>query len=244
MQYIPSVLINSTGLVGHAVGVFYAMSDSCLDKKEKTNSVLLTSQENPFANKQEKEEAYSCSSITNSSQPSAEVGGKPDSWSKESSDSSNAGNKNDYVDSFEHMGLREPLLRGIYSYGFELPSAIQQRAIIPCCKGQDVIAQAQSGTGKTATFAVGILQQLDMAVDQCQVHNITCLHMNYALFIILQALVLAPTRELARQTETVLLALGDYMKVNVFLVVGGEKVRDMMAALNSGVHVVVGKDSN
>jgi len=54
--------------------------------------------------------------------------------------------------------------------------------------------------------------------------------------------VLAPTRELARQTETVLLALGDYMKVNVFLVVGGEKVRDMMAVLNSGVHVVVGKD--
>jgi len=70
------------------------MSDSCLDKKEKTNSVLLTSQEDPFANKQEKEEAYSCS-ITNSSQPSAEVGGKPDLWSKESGDSSNAGNKND-----------------------------------------------------------------------------------------------------------------------------------------------------
>ena len=58
----------------------------------------------------------------------------------------------------------------------------------------------------------------------------------------MQALVLAPTRELARQTETVLLSLGDYMKVNVFLVVGGEKVRDMMSALNSGVHVVVGKD--
>lgn len=55
---------------------------------------------------------------------------------------------------------------------------------------------------------------------------------------------LAPTRELARQTETVLLALGDYMKVNVFLVVGGERVRDMMATLNSGVHVVVGKNLN
>ena len=55
---------------------------------------------------------------------------------------------------------------------------------------------------------------------------------------------LAPTRELARQTETVLLALGDYMKVNVFLVVGGERVRDMMATLNSDVHVVVGKNLN
>ena len=153
------------------------MSDNCLDKKEETNSVLLTSQEDPFADKQEKEEAYISSSITNSSHPSAEVGGKPDLWSKESDDSSNAGNKDDYVDSFEHMGLREPLLRGIYSYGFELPSAIQQRAIVPCCKGQDVIAQAQSGTGKTATFAVGILQQLDMSVDQCQVKTLpACLH--------------------------------------------------------------------
>ena len=52
---------------------------------------------------------------------------------------------------------------------------------------------------------------------------------------------LSPTRELARQTEMVLLALGDYMKAKVFLVVGGEKVGDMMVALNSGVHVVVGE---
>ena len=53
---------------------------------------------------------------------------------------------------------------------------------------------------------------------------------------------LSPTRELARQTEMVLLALGDYMKVKVFLVVGGEKVGDMMAVLDSGVHVVVGEN--
>jgi len=151
------------------------MSDSFINKEEKTNSVLLTSQEDPFADKQEKEVAYSSSSITNSSQPSAEVGGKSDLWSKASGDSSHAGSKDDYVDSFEYMGLREPLLRGIYSYGYELPSAIQQRAIVPCCQGQDVIAQAQSGTGKTATFAVGILQQLDMSVDQCQVSNIFCM---------------------------------------------------------------------
>lgn len=48
-------------------------------------------------------------------------------------------------DNFDDMNLREELLRGIYGYGFEKPSAIQQRAIIPCVKGRDVIAQAQSG---------------------------------------------------------------------------------------------------
>lgn len=53
---------------------------------------------------------------------------------------------------------------------------------------------------------------------------------------------LSPTRELARQTEMVLLALGDYMRSKVFLVVGGEKVGDMMAALDSGVHIVVGEN--
>ena len=59
------------------------------------------------------------------------------------------------IDSFDAMGLSEPLLRGIYAYGFEKPSAIQQRAIKPLMSGQDTIAQAQSGTGKTATFTIG-----------------------------------------------------------------------------------------
>ncbi|KVI11276.1 RNA helicase, DEAD-box type, Q motif-containing protein, partial [Cynara cardunculus var. scolymus] len=63
--------------------------------------------------------------------------------------------------SFDAMGLEENLLRGIYAYGFEKPSAVQQRGIVPFCKGLDVIQQAQSGTGKTATFCSGILQQLD-----------------------------------------------------------------------------------
>ena len=79
------------------------------------------------------------------------------------------------------MKLREALLRGIYAYGFEKPSTIQQRAILPCIKSHDVIAQAQSGTGKTATFAIAILQQIDTSNKDCQ------------------ALILAPTRELAQQ---------------------------------------------
>ena len=69
-------------------------------------------------------------------------------------------NWDDICENFDDMSLREELLRGIYAYGFEKPSAIQQRAIVPCIKGHDVIAQAQSGTGKTATFSIAILQQV------------------------------------------------------------------------------------
>lgn len=125
-------------------------------------------------------------------------------------------------DSFDSMGLQENLLRGIYAYGFEKPSAIQQRGIVPFCKGLDVIQQAQSGTGKTATFCSGILQQLDYSLIECQ------------------ALVLAPTRELAQQIEKVMRALGDYLGVKVHACVGGTSVREDQRILSSGVHVVVG----
>jgi len=106
--------------------------------------------------------------------------------------------------------------------GFEKPSAIQQRGIVPFCKGLDVIQQAQSGTGKTATFCSGILQQLDYSLVECQ------------------ALVLAPTRELAQQIEKVMRALGDYLGVKVHACVGGTSVREDQRILQSGVHVVVG----
>lgn len=94
-------------------------------------------------------------------------------------------NWDEVYDSFDDMNLKEELLRGIYGYGFEKPSAIQQRAIMPCLKGHDVIAQAQSGTGKTATFSISILQTIDTSIRECQ------------------ALVLAPTRELAMQIQKV-----------------------------------------
>ncbi|KAI7724506.1 hypothetical protein M8C21_028987 [Ambrosia artemisiifolia] len=125
-------------------------------------------------------------------------------------------------DSFDAMGLQENLLRGIYAYGFEKPSAIQQRGIVPFTKGLDVIQQAQSGTGKTATFCSGILQQLDYGVVECQ------------------ALVLAPTRELAQQIEKVMRALGDYLGVKVHACVGGTSVREDQRILSAGVHGVVG----
>jgi len=69
---------------------------------------------------------------------------------------------------FEDMHLKENLLRGIYAYGYESPSAVQSRAIVQICKGRDTIAQAQSGTGKTATFAISILQVLETSVRETQ----------------------------------------------------------------------------
>ena len=69
---------------------------------------------------------------------------------------------------FEDMHLKENLLRGIYAYGYESPSAVQSRAIVQICKGRDTIAQAQSGTGKTATFSISILQILETAVRETQ----------------------------------------------------------------------------
>lgn len=69
---------------------------------------------------------------------------------------------------FEDMHLKENLLRGIYAYGYESPSAVQSRAIVQICKGRDTIAQAQSGTGKTATFSISILQILETATRETQ----------------------------------------------------------------------------
>ncbi len=65
------------------------------------------------------------------------------------------------ISSFDQMGLKEELLRGLYAYGFEKPSAIQQRAVIPIIQTRDVIAQAQSGTGKSSLIAVTTCQLLE-----------------------------------------------------------------------------------
>merc|ERR1711972_114641 len=85
-----------------------------------------------------------------------------------------------------------------------------QRAIVPCIEGRDVIAQAQSGTGKTATFSIATLEQLDISRKECQ------------------ALILAPTRELAQQIQKVVMALGDYMGVCCHACIGGTNVREKL----------------
>lgn len=70
------------------------------------------------------------------------------------------------IGSFEEMGIKDDLLRGIYQYGFEKPSAIQQRAVAPIIQGRDVIAQAQSGTGKTSMIALTVCQIVDTSVRE------------------------------------------------------------------------------
>lgn len=124
----------------------------------------------------------------------------------------------------DNVNLKMDLLRGIYAYGFEEPSAIQKQAIIPMIRGRDLLAQAQSGTGKTGAFTVGLLQLVDTMVDQ------------------LQALVLAPTRELADQINTVITTIGRNMKVRTELAVGGTRVQENVSALKSVTppHIVVG----
>jgi translation initiation factor 4A len=126
------------------------------------------------------------------------------------------------VDSFDDLDLVEGLLRGIYSYGFERPSAIQQRGIRPVLDGRDTIGQAQSGTGKTATFVIGSLQRIDYSNTQCQ------------------SLILAPTRELAQQIQKVVLALGDYLRVRCHCCIGGTSVRDDIDRLRDGQQCIVG----
>lgn len=108
------------------------------------------------------------------------------------------------IENFDQLNLKENLLRGIYSYGFEKPSAIQKKGILPMIKGRDVIAQSQSGTGKTATFVIGTLQLLNESVNTCQ------------------AIIVAHTRELASQIMLVASSLAYYMKnVKISLCIGG-----------------------
>ena len=126
------------------------------------------------------------------------------------------------VSTFDSMGIREDLLSGLYSYGFEKPSAIQQRAIVPITSGRDVIAQAQSGTGKTSMISLALCQMLDTNTRE------------------IQALVLSPTRELATQTEKTALALGNFMNVQVHACIGGRSIGDDIRKLDHGVHIVSG----
>ncbi|XP_010514906.1 PREDICTED: eukaryotic initiation factor 4A-2-like [Camelina sativa] len=125
-------------------------------------------------------------------------------------------------ESFDAMGLQENLLRGIYACGFEKPNAVQQRGIVPFCKGLDVIHQARPGTKKIASFCSGVLQQLDYTLAQCQ------------------ALVLTPTNDLAQQIERRLVALGEYLGVRVHACIGGHRGRQDLPVLKAGTHVLVG----
>ncbi|KAJ4822822.1 hypothetical protein Tsubulata_015824 [Turnera subulata] len=126
------------------------------------------------------------------------------------------------ITSFEEMGIKDNLLRGIYEYGFQKPSAIQQRAVMPIIIGRDVIAQAQSGTGKTSMIALTVCQVVDTTSRE------------------VQALILSPTRELAAQTEKVILTIGGHINIQAHACIGGKSVGEDIRKLEHGVHVVSG----
>lgn len=127
------------------------------------------------------------------------------------------------VDSFDKMGLSTDLIRGIYGYGFVSPSVIQQRSIMPILSGKDIIAQAQSGTGKTGAFSISALQTVDPLSPN------------------IQAMILSPTRELAKQTGVVIKALAEYMKLDITIFSGGTHVvEDIKKLKEGGTQVVVG----
>ena len=120
--------------------------------------------------------------------------------------------------------IKQEVLRGIYGYGFEKPSPIQQKAIQPMINGFDIIAQAQSGTGKTGVFAVGALNKVDTTINSTQI------------------IILSPTRELSKQTKDVLSSLGEFIKdLRIQLLIGGTSTdADIDILKNNTPHIVVG----
>lgn len=123
---------------------------------------------------------------------------------------------------FDDMSLSDSLLRGIYGHGFEKPSQIQQKGIVPVKEGRDILAQAQSGTGKTGTFCIGALSRMDPSLKVPQV------------------LVMVPTRELAQQIETVAKALGQHLGISVYCAVGGTELHHDLRALSGGAQFIIG----
>jgi len=125
-------------------------------------------------------------------------------------------------ETFDEMGLTDQLSRGIYTYGFEQPSKIQQLAIVPMSNRKDILAQSQSGTGKTGAFTIGSLSVVDPNIKAPQV------------------LVICPTRELSQQTERVAQAIGSYMGLKALSATGGNQLRADIQSLKAGAQFVVG----
>ena len=125
-------------------------------------------------------------------------------------------------DSFDNMGLPDKLLRGVYSYGFEKPSNIQQMAIVPIKDKNDILAQAQSGTGKTGAFTIGSMANVDVSLQRPQI------------------LILVPTQELAKQIYEVGKNIGSFLPVVCYCATGGTPIREDIRAIENGAQFIVG----
>jgi translation initiation factor 4A len=123
---------------------------------------------------------------------------------------------------FDSLNLKDHLLRGIYSYGFENPSKIQNEAVPLIINGRDLIAQAQSGTGKTGAFLIGTLEKIDVSIKGTQI------------------LILAPTHELVHQIHEVASELSKFLNISIMEVVGGTSVQECRQGLDKQPHVIIG----
>ena len=128
------------------------------------------------------------------------------------------------IKNWDEYNLKHELLRGIYAYGFENPSEIQQKAILPIINSRDTLAQAQSGSGKTGTFSISSLQRIDVSIKATQV------------------IIMAPTHELVKQISNVVTNIGSFMEgLIVRTMVGGTSIQQDAAELRSNPpHIIVG----
>ena len=124
---------------------------------------------------------------------------------------------------WDELDIPLNLLRGIYAYGFENVSPIQKKAIKPIVMGRDIIAQAQSGTGKTATFTIGALSNIQFDNNNTQV------------------LILSPTRELTKQTANVINGIGCMMPIKVQVLIGGTSIEEDLSSIKeTPPHIIAG----
>jgi len=124
--------------------------------------------------------------------------------------------------SFDELNINENILRGVYAHGFEKPSQIQIKSIPIILSGKDIVAQAQSGTGKTGAFSIGNLCMIDESLSK------------------IQSIIIVPTRELADQVFKVIKDLASYTKITTLKVIGGTNVRECQMDLSKNPHIVVG----
>ena len=122
---------------------------------------------------------------------------------------------------WEDLHLKRDLLKGIFEMGYERPSPIQEESIPIALMGRHVLARAKNGTGKTASFAIPVIDKIDPT------------------FMKTQALVLVPTRELALQTSSVLKKLGKHFDLNIIVSTGGTDLKDDIIRLMKPVHIIV-----
>ena len=123
---------------------------------------------------------------------------------------------------FDNMDLKLNLLKGIFSHGFEKPSPVQKKAIVPIIKGTECIVHAQSGVGKTGVFSIAMLQVIDESINATQ------------------GIIIAPTRDLAQQINSVILSIGKCLKISTAVCIGGTNISDNISSLEKNPHFIIG----